>query len=576
MGYGAAVGAPSGGRPRSARPRRGGRAAFCAAAAALAVGVAVASPLAGAAAQAAAGSGGSAARRAQPPFPLVGRGDYWHSFAHPFEATPEEPLMHWEAKGGTILTSNPDTGRDVVRLTPALQGRAGIMYNTIHADSNDFSGYVDFEIKTVAASRESADGFAFWLLRDVPEVGPSMGISDKFVGLGVVVDTFANTRTSRTPYVYAYVNDGTVGWDAAADGKKVQLTQGCHVEINKPTRLYVSLLGGELRVAISTAHGFGHRYDCFSASGVRLGFTGHGIFAVSAETGHYFATHDVSAVQIMAGHPAPASGHEREDEERYEELHRGTERHFDEHGREVPRMYEEHEHHPGEDHRSPSHGGYEGSAHVDGEHHYSGASADHVGGGHEGHGEVYHADGGHPEGLDTSHNKLDAALEHKVSELRVALADLSSSTAGSSADKETISRLEALKGIILELLGEATAQASRFQAVSSALSRMARMATELRGTRTYFENELRQAEAAVETLHHTVDELRRSHGEVLSSLSAAHEGASAATRKAASLPSRLLRVAAFLLSQALVVVLAWVIAKSAPDLSTPGGSRRKT
>eukprot|EP00170_Pyropia_yezoensis_P009509 contig_42094_g9545 len=130
-----------------------------------------------------------AAQAASPAtFPLVGRGDYWHSFGHPFESSTEEPLMHWEVKGGTILTSHLDTGRDVVRLTPALQGRAGILYNTVHADSNDFNGYVDFEIKTAPASREAADGFAFWLLRDVPDVGPSMGISNKFMGLGVVVD----------------------------------------------------------------------------------------------------------------------------------------------------------------------------------------------------------------------------------------------------------------------------------------------------------------------------------------------------------------------------------------------------
>lgn len=88
-----------------------------------------------------------AAQAASPAtFPLVGRGDYWHSFGHPFESSTEEPLMHWEVKGGTILTSHLDTGRDVVRLTPALQGRAGILYNTVHADSNDFNGYVDFEI----------------------------------------------------------------------------------------------------------------------------------------------------------------------------------------------------------------------------------------------------------------------------------------------------------------------------------------------------------------------------------------------------------------------------------------------
>lgn len=501
---------------------------------------------------------GVAAQAASPAtFPLVGRGDYWHSFGHPFESSTEEPLMHWEVKGGTILTSHPDTGRDVVRLTPALQGRAGILYNTVHADSNDFNGYVDFEIKTAPASREAADGFAFWLLRDVPDVGPSMGISNKFMGLGVVVDTFANSRSSRTPYVYAYVNDGTVGWDASTDGKTTQLTQGCHVEINKPTRMYVSLQGEVLRVALSTAHGFNHRYDCFTATGVRLGFTGNGVFAVSAETGHYFATHDVMGVQMVAGHHVGAHGDMG-----------GHEDHYDDHeyGREAHPGYDD-KAHPADDHGPPSRGGHDSHdfpAH---------GSADHpppASGGHSGD----HEFGGIHHELD-SHVKLDAALDHKVAELREALTDLTSSTVDASADKATISRLDTIKKVILELLDEATSQSTRFQAVSSSLSRMARMSTELRGTSTFFENELRQAEAAVETLHYTIEELRRSHGEVLSSLSDSHEDVRVAQEKQSSVSARLLRVLLFLLSQAVVGGLVWVIAKSSPDLSTPGSARRK-
>lgn len=465
--------------------------------------------------------------------------------------------MHWEVKGGTVLTSHPDTGRDVVRLTPALQGRAGILYNTVHADSNDFNGYVDFEIKSAPASREAADGFAFWLLRDVPDVGPSMGISDKFMGLGVVVDTFANSRSSRTPYVYAYVNDGTVGWDASTDGKTTQLTQGCHVEINKPTRMYVSLQGQVLRVALSTAHGFKHRYDCFTATGVRLGFTGNGVFAVSAETGHYFATHDVMGVQIVAGHHAGAHGDMG-----------GHEDHYDDHeyGREAHSSYGE-KAHPADDHGSRSRGGddsHDSPAH---------GGADHpppAAGGHSGD----HEFGGIHHELD-SHVKLDAALDHKVAELREALSDLTSSTAEASADKATISRLDGIKKVILELLDEATSQSTRFQGVASSLSRMARMSTELRGTSTFFENELRQAEAAVETLHYTIEELRRSHGEVLSSLSDSHEDVRVAQEKQSSFLARLLRVMLFLLSQTVVGGLVWVIAKSAPDLSTPGSARRK-
>jgi len=481
-------------------------------------------------------------------FPLTGRGDYWHSFGHPFESSPEEPLMHWQTKASALLTQSTDGGRDVVRLTPAMQGRAGILYNTVHADTNDFNAYIDFEIKTSPTSREAADGFAFWLLRDVPDVGPSMGISNKFVGLGVVVDTFANSRSSRTPYVYAFVNDGTVGWDASTDGKQTQLTQGCHVEINKPTRMYVSLQGQELRVALSTAHGFGHRYDCFQASGVRLGFESNGLFAVSAETGHYFATHDVSAVQIHSGHHHPATvGYDEKTgghEDHYDTLHHGHEGLYGEHGREIP-----HSERDSSSHGAPAHADYDHDDHHDDVH------------------DDHHA-------VD-SHAKLNAVLEHKVAELRTALTDMSTSTGAATADKATLIRLEALKNVIMELLDEATSQSSRFEGVSSALSRMARMSKELRSTSTFFENEMRQAEAAVESLHHTLDELRRTHREVLISLETSHEDVRSEQKKQNSVSSRLLRVLLFFFSQAFIGGLVWVIAKSTPDLSTSGSSRRK-
>ena len=174
-----------------------------------------------------------------------------------------------------------------------------------------------------------------------------------------------------------------------------------------------------------------------------------------------------------------------------------------------------------------------------------------------------------------SHAKLNAVLEHKVAELRTALTDMSTSTGAATADKATLIRLEALKNVIMELLDEATSQSSRFEGVSSALSRMARMSKELRSTSTFFENEMRQAEAAVESLHHTLDELRRTHREVLISLETSHEDVRSEQKKQNSVSSRLLRVLLFFFSQAFIGGLVWVIAKSTPDLSTSGSSRRK-
>lgn len=447
-------------------------------------------------------------------FPFFGVGDFWHSFEHPFHSGPNEALLHWEAKGAAILTSSPDVGGDVVRLTPAVQGRSGIMVNTIRTNSNDFSGYIDFEVRTSKSSHEAADGFGFWFLRDSPALGPAMGINEKFVGLGVVVDTFANTRSTRVPYVYGLVNDGTRAWDFSSDGAKQQLTPGCRAELDRPMRMYVSYeaAAGTLKVAMSQATAHAHWYHCFEATNVHLPFSG-GLFAVSAETGHFFATHDVAAVQIVADHrvdAADAPGAAVNPHDVHSTLLR------DEHDTHVPAA------------GAGSSGGAAAAT--------SGVPPEH-------------------------HAQMDAAFDAKIGSLRASLAAMGvgAPTGAATSDVATLSKMELIKSVVTEMLDAVTVQQNKFSGLLDAVNRLNAASASVHLTSESFSRELRQVEHAIESLQYATEELdgvQRSTGQ---SLAESHRQVADATARHTSASALALRYTLFAVAQLMVAGLAWVL-----------------
>lgn len=447
-------------------------------------------------------------------FPFFGFGDFWHSFDHPFHSGPNEPLLHWEAKGAALLTSSPTGGRDVVRLTPAVQGRSGILVNTIRTNSNDFSGYIDFEVRTSKSSHEAADGFGFWFLRDSPALGPAMGINEKFVGLGVVVDTFANTRSSRVPYVYGLVNDGTRAWDFASDGAKQQLTPGCRAELDRPMRMYVTYdaAAGTLKVAMSQATAHAHWYHCFEASNVHLPFSG-GLFAISAETGHFFAAHDVAAVQIQADHrvdtvdtPGAAGSHQ----DHHNTLLR------DEHDTHMPAA------------GTRSAGGGSGAT--------SGDSHEH-------------------------HAQMDAAFDAKIGSLRASLAAMGvgAPTGAATSDKATLSKMELIKAVVTEMLDAVAVQQSKFSGLLDSVNRLNAASASVHLTSESFSRELSQVEHTIESLQYATEELDGVQRSMGVSLDESHRAVADATARHTSASALALRYTLFAIAQLMVAMLAWVL-----------------
>lgn len=227
-------------------------------------------------------------------FPYIGHGDPDHTFLHPYLPSPGGDAINGWFQLGSTTVARSNNGRDIVRLTSSSQANQGLIYNSVRTESNNFNGYIDIEMGTVRESHEAADGMGFFFVRDRPSLGSAMGISHLYHGLGIVIDTFSNSRTRRVPYVYAYVSDGVKQWNPDTDGSDTEVTRGCQLEMNTQIRLYIQYVDEELHVGVAMNPRNPHRWHtCFKASNVRLPFSDGGYFAFAGETGHFFALHEV-------------------------------------------------------------------------------------------------------------------------------------------------------------------------------------------------------------------------------------------------------------------------------------------
>ena len=70
---------------------------------------------------------------------------------------------------------------------------------------------------------------AMWITKQRAQTGTVFGLTDKFEGLGVFIDTYKNGRAGTTfPYVMAMLGDGRTPYDNDNDGKANDVG-GCSV-----------------------------------------------------------------------------------------------------------------------------------------------------------------------------------------------------------------------------------------------------------------------------------------------------------------------------------------------------------
>ncbi|KAG0308672.1 hypothetical protein BGZ98_007245 [Dissophora globulifera] len=194
--------------------------------------------------------------------------------------------------GDAIINTN-----EHIRLTQDVPSQSGYLWSRHPLFVPHFE--VEFEFRVAGKGTGIVgDGFAMWLTKERAEPGPVFGNRDRFEGLGIFFDTYANTPQSHSfPYVMAMVGDGQTSYDNAHDGNANKLG-GCQADFrdkNVPTkaRITFNVKTGILNLKLQTT-AWDHWVDCFTLQDIKLpssfylGFTAH--------TGEVHDTHDIIGV----------------------------------------------------------------------------------------------------------------------------------------------------------------------------------------------------------------------------------------------------------------------------------------
>ncbi|EAW71342.1 lectin, mannose-binding 2-like, isoform CRA_b, partial [Homo sapiens] len=150
----------------------------------------------------------------------------------------------------------------------------------------DWELQVHFKIHGQGKKNLHGDGLAIWYTKDRMQPGPVFGNMDKFVGLGVFVDTYPNEEKQQErvfPYISAMVNNGSLSYDHERDGRPTELG-GCTAivrNLHYDTFLVIRYVKRHLTIMMDI-DGKHEWRDCIEVPGVRL------------PRGYYFGTSSIT------------------------------------------------------------------------------------------------------------------------------------------------------------------------------------------------------------------------------------------------------------------------------------------
>jgi len=209
----------------------------------------------------------------------------------------------WHRKSKTVvpfwtLDGTAAAYEEYVRLTPDRQSQTGYMWNT---EPNRFSNWeLVYKIRIHGQGTLGADGMGFWYISTPKLNGDFFGLSELFIGLGVVIDTYDNDGMGHHPRLMVLYNDGTKQYEHVHDGHKEGSMElgSCHLPIRnvaQPSLIRVTYQTGTVKVETDIG-GTGQWLQCVITQVVQLPNPYY--FGFSATTGQLADNHDIYGASI--------------------------------------------------------------------------------------------------------------------------------------------------------------------------------------------------------------------------------------------------------------------------------------
>ncbi|KAH6568770.1 hypothetical protein BASA50_003078 [Batrachochytrium salamandrivorans] len=207
----------------------------------------------------------------------------------------EESLSNprWDFGGDAMMEVNR-----YIRLTTDAQSQSGWLWTKTPLFLT--SWLVEFQFKVSYEGGISGDGFAFWVTKGHAEEGPVFGSKDKFEGLGVFFDTYANSKVKHVfPYVMAMVGDGKKEYGHDFDGNNEEIG-GCHAEFRNRdfiTRARVKYVENDYLQVELDIIGNGQWTTCLKVDKVKLPSSCY--IGFTAMTGAVSSAHDIIEISTF-------------------------------------------------------------------------------------------------------------------------------------------------------------------------------------------------------------------------------------------------------------------------------------
>ncbi|PFH50471.1 hypothetical protein AMATHDRAFT_61073 [Amanita thiersii Skay4041] len=189
-----------------------------------------------------------------------------------------------------------------VRLTRPVPSQMGWLWSRLPLSTPSF--VIDTEFKVSGESTHLfGDGLAMWITTERTQEGPIFGNKDKFRGLGIFLDTYANSRHGYSfPRISGMIGDGQTSFDFGNDGDS-QVFGGCSANFrrtNVVTKLRVIYIKEQYLDVKVQYKAWDEWTDCFRLENVTLPtnpFVGY-----TAMTGDVADAHDIITVSTHAAY----------------------------------------------------------------------------------------------------------------------------------------------------------------------------------------------------------------------------------------------------------------------------------
>ncbi|EGZ24897.1 hypothetical protein PHYSODRAFT_539858 [Phytophthora sojae] len=226
------------------------------------------------------------------------------TFKQPYEVVDSDGRR--QIADGVLYGGNTEVKKNFIRLTPDRQSKRGHIWTKSSVDRDELATVITYRIHG-QGKKWFGDGIGLWFTHEPQwKNGDNHGFTDKYVGFGIVLDTFHNVEhRGGHKDVTIQVNDGTKRLDDLNDENKIGCDAAFRYHANSAnfdpvyssSRIRVKIKGTALEVDVDPNNA-GTWTECYRGNlPFQSDWLRRATFGISASTGALADNHDILRVQ---------------------------------------------------------------------------------------------------------------------------------------------------------------------------------------------------------------------------------------------------------------------------------------